>query len=128
MGRTERMTDERRNRTGGRVILAIVVIPFALMGACAYSVLRSYAWSEEISAEIQVDGTRYSGSSIARVVWAKRFAVDRAGGFVGFRLQNRLDAEAAVIDVPGRKPVFVLLQAAVDPGGGKPLLVPGNNR
>lgn len=112
-------------RLKARTIVIVVVL---LLGAAwAFATLRSYSWSQEIRAEIAFDGRRFSGNSIGRVTWDKRWRFDPAGGSLGRRFLNRVDAEAAVIDIPGRKPVFVLLAHTYrDERRQETLLVTGN--
>lgn len=94
-------------RIKARTIVIVVVL--LLAAAWAYSTLQPYSWSQEIRAEIALDGRRFSGNAIGRVTWDKQWRFELAGGSLGRRFLNRVDAEAAVIDIPGRKPVFVLL-------------------
>src|SRR5262245_39376778 len=92
-------------RIKARTILIVVVL--LLAAAWVFSALQPYSWSQELRTEIEVDGKRFSGKSIGRVEWDKRWRLDSSG--LNRRLLNRIDAEAAVVDIPGRKPVFVLL-------------------
>ena len=88
----------------------MLLFVLALVVGWLAQAMRPHSWSQEITAEITVDGKRLVGSSIAQIRWKKRWVLDLAGGFFGRRYQNRVDAEAVVIDVPNRTPVFVLLQ------------------
>lgn len=126
MHQTQKDPGSRSTRLGIGVVVALIVL--ALIAGWLAQAMRPRSWSQEITAEITVDGQRYAGSSIAHIRWKKRWVLDLAGGFFGRRYQNRVDAEAVVIDVPNRTPVFVLLQYVFVDAQRQRRLVAENNR
>lgn len=111
------MITSSKQSTSKRILLITFLIGMAVLSCIVAVILtiiirsnRPYEWSQKVTAIIEVDGKRYTGSTISSVQWKKRWVVELAFGFIGRRYQTQVDAEATVIDIPGYKPVFVLLQ------------------
>lgn len=110
----------------GSVLLFVLIL--ALPAWVIFDHNRSYRWSQDITAVIEVDGQSYRGSSLSRIDWEKHLVVDLAFGYIGRPYQHRIRAEAGVIELPGRNPLFLLLQSHYVSNQTKKLTIAGNNR
>lgn len=89
----------------------LILIAVSLTG-CGEMGFNNWRWHQKMTIEVEVDGKIYKGSSVTSVHWWPNFFTGGRGLGYGSAWLSKIEGEAVVVELPGKKYLFGLLSYA----------------